>query len=327
MIEPLLADLYRIKIPLPNSPLKSLNAYLIRGKDRSLIIDTGMNREACLKPMLESLRELDVDLNETDFFITHLHADHSGLVGKLATPGSRVYFSAVEIAVMKSFDANARQRLQDLFSFFVSHGFPEEELKEAFQHHPGFLYGSKRDLNLYGLKEGDFLEAGAYRFSCIDTPGHSPGHMCLYEARHKILVSGDHILMDITPNITRWDIMDNSLGQYLSSLEKVYPLEVNLVLPGHRRILHDHKARIRALQEHHENRLAEVLEALDGRKKTAWDIAPHIAWDLKVRSWSAFPPVQKWFALGETIAHIEYLEAEGKVIGEKENQRVYYRLA
>ena len=90
MPEKIRHDLYRIEIPLPNSPLKALNAYLIKGAKRCLLIDTGMNREECLKPMLSSLRSLHVDLKKTDFFITHLHADHSGLVGKLATGTSRV---------------------------------------------------------------------------------------------------------------------------------------------------------------------------------------------------------------------------------------------
>jgi len=77
------------------------------------------------------------------------------------------------------------------------------------------------------------IDIGRYSFRCIETPGHSPAHFCLYEAKNKILVSGDHILFDITPNITFWPQLDNSLKSYLDSLDKVYNLDVNLVLPGH----------------------------------------------------------------------------------------------
>ena len=65
--------------------------------------------------------------------------------------------------------------------------------------------------------------------------------MCFYEEENKILISGDHILFDITPNITRWPELDNSLKVYLASLEKVKDLDVNLVLPGHRNMMSDHR--------------------------------------------------------------------------------------
>jgi len=93
MIEELLPDLYRVEVPLPRSPLKALNSYIIKGNGRFLIVDTGMNREECLIPMRSALEKLNIDLEKTDFFITHLHADHSGLVGKLSTDSSKVYFN------------------------------------------------------------------------------------------------------------------------------------------------------------------------------------------------------------------------------------------
>ena len=99
MVEQILPDLYRIEIPLPKSPLKSLNSYLIKGQGRFLIIDTGMNREECMHPMLLSLEKLDVDLKNTDFFITHMHVDHLGLVGNMATKESKIYFNEVEASL------------------------------------------------------------------------------------------------------------------------------------------------------------------------------------------------------------------------------------
>ncbi len=84
MIEEIVPNLYRAEIPLPRSPLKWLNSYIVKGGDRFLIIDTGFNRQECLDAMNASLQKLGVDLNKTDFFITHLHADHMGLVGTLA---------------------------------------------------------------------------------------------------------------------------------------------------------------------------------------------------------------------------------------------------
>jgi glyoxylase-like metal-dependent hydrolase (beta-lactamase superfamily II) len=285
-----------------------------------------MNREECLHPMLSSLEELDVDLNKTDFFITHLHADHLGLIGNLAADKSKVYFSEMETSVIESENKEGEKRFKEFFTFYLSHGFPEDELKRALQGHPGYRYRPKRQVSFSPVKEGDTIEAGDYLFRCIDTPGHSPGHMCLYEADKEILVSGDHILFDITPNITCWPELQNALKEYLASLEKVYTLDVKLVLPGHRNLLDNHRERIKQLRIHHENRLDEVLSALEEGDKNTWDIAPCITWDIDVKSWRQFPAVQKWFAMGETIAHMNYLEAEGRIQNKGDDKKVIYTL-
>jgi glyoxylase-like metal-dependent hydrolase (beta-lactamase superfamily II) len=324
MIEELLPDLYRVEIPLPRSPLKALNSYVVKGRERFLIIDTGMNREECLRTMRSALQELDVDLNRTDFFITHLHADHSGLVDTLATDTSKVYFNKLEASFVAS--QGSEDYWKGLFVFYRSNGFPEDEIEKVREDHPGYRYSLKRQINLVTTEEGDEIEVGDYLFRCIETPGHSPGHTCLYEANKKVLVCGDHILFDITPNITYWGQLKNSLKQYLANLEKVYTLDVNLVLPGHRSIWNNHRKRIMELQEHHRDRLSEVLFALEGGEKTAWEVAPYITWDIDCDSWEEFPPVQKWFAVGETIAHLDYLAADGRARKETRNHKVLYSL-
>ncbi len=85
MAEEIARGLYRLQIPLPENPLKSLNSYVIKGPGRNLIIDTGLNRQECMDAMQAGLKEIGIDLRETDFFITHLHADHFGLVSSLVT--------------------------------------------------------------------------------------------------------------------------------------------------------------------------------------------------------------------------------------------------
>jgi glyoxylase-like metal-dependent hydrolase (beta-lactamase superfamily II) len=325
MIEELLPDLYRVEIPLPKSPLRALNSYVVKGRERFLIIDTGMNREECLRTMRSALQELDVDLNRTDFFITHLHADHSGLVGTLATDTSKVYFNKPEASSVAF--QGSKDYWKGLFVFYHSNGFPEDEIRKVREGHPGYMYSLTRQINLTVTEEGDEIGVGDYLFRCIETPGHSPGHTCLYEASKKVLVCGDHILFDITPNITYWKQLENPLKQYLTNLEKVYTLDVNLVLPGHRSIWNDHRKRIMELQEHHRNRLNEVLFALEDGGKTAWEVAPYINWDIDCNSWEEFPPVQKWFAVGETIAHLDYLAADGRARKDTRNHKVLYSLA
>lgn len=325
MPEEILSHVYRIEIPLPNNPLKALNSYLIEGQERFLLVDTGMNREECIRAMEAALEDLGVDLRKTDLFITHLHADHSGLVGHLATDLSNVYIGEREAAIM-NYEMSSEERWENYGTIYRSHGFPEDELEKAMANHPGRRYRATRFVDYHTLKDGDILDFGFYSFRCIETPGHSPGHMCLYEPDKKILISGDHILSKITPNITSWPEMDNSLKEYLGSLDKVEGLDVTLVLPGHRNIFDNHKERISELYKHHQTRLSEVLAGLQGGEKTAFQIAPHISWDIDYSSWELFPPSQKWFAVGETIAHIRYLESTEEVRRQTRNGTIVYSL-
>jgi glyoxylase-like metal-dependent hydrolase (beta-lactamase superfamily II) len=324
LVDQILTDIFRIEVPIPKSPLKALNAYLIKGKERSLLVDTGLNREESLGVLMEGLQELKVDLDRTDLFITHIHADHLGLSEKLHTGRNRVYFSDKEAALVMAISKRADERFQELYQYYIVNGFPREELDLALEKHPGFRYSPVHPPAFSLLRENDTLEAGNYTFRCIETPGHSPGHMCLYEEEKQILLSGDHILFDITPNITRWPEFEDSLRNYLASLVKTYSLDVDLVLPGHRSIMKDHRKRIHELREHHAQRLGEALTAVTEGAETAWDVAPRISWDLVTTSWNTFPSVQKWFAVGETIAHLKYLEHEGKLTSSRKNDHIVY---
>ena len=325
MIEEILPNLYRTEIPLQRSPLKATNSYMIRGDGRFLIVDTGWNHEESVREMDSALQELGVDLNKTDFFITHLHADHQGMVGHLATETSKVYFSQREASNMKASRRRGGSR-DDSAAIHRLNGFPEDELERAMASHPGHLYSSGRPIEYSMKKEGDTVDIGDFSFKCIDTPGHTPGHMCLYEPSKKLLLAGDHILLDITPNITFWPQMDNALKEYRESLDKVYPLDVDLLLPGHRMLSNDHRKRIDELHGHHEVRLNEVLFALEEGEKTGYEIASHITWDLSYKSWEQFPPSQKFFATGEAIAHIRYLERNEMIKSEMKDGRIMYSL-
>jgi len=327
MIEEILPNLYRIEIPLPQSPLKYLNSYLVRASGHSLLIDTGMNREECRRAMFSSLKKLGVDLAKTRFFITHLHSDHLGLLESLGTDKSTVYFSRKEASIKKVNISEGERAWRERNVVYLANGFPEDELQESMDSHPGRRWGLKKRINYSIVEDGDMIEIGDYSFRCIETPGHSPGHMCLYEADKKILVSGDHILFDITPNIAFWVEMKNPLKQYLANLEKVYPLDVNIVLPGHRRLINDHRKRIRELQEHHKARANEILSALEEGGKNTFQLVPYITWDIACSTWDEFPPQQKWFAFGETLAHLKYLEGEGLVREEMRGDKILYSLA
>jgi glyoxylase-like metal-dependent hydrolase (beta-lactamase superfamily II) len=321
MIEEVGADLYKIEIPLPRNPLKALNSYAIKSPERNLIIDTGWNQQECMDAMQSGLKELEIDIRKTDFFITHLHTDHLGLVSSLVTDTSTIYFNQPDGDRIKS-----GIFLDDLMNFARLNGFPEKELQRVPHTHPGFKFRSKGPLSFHILKEGDTLRISDYVFHCVETPGHSKGHMCLYEPSKKILVAGDHILGDITPTITLWSDEWNPLKEYLESLDKVYQLDIKLVLPGHRDIFRDPKERIQELKAHHQKRLDEIIAILRKGRKNAFQVASQMTWDIAYDSWDLFPVSQKWFATGEAVSHLKYLEEKGVIRKEMRQHKIIYLL-
>ncbi|MCS7121007.1 MAG: MBL fold metallo-hydrolase [Archaeoglobaceae archaeon] len=299
-------DIIRIKVPLPNNPLKEVNCYLI--KDPPILIDTGMNLETCystLKPVVEKFGKPTV-------VATHMHVDHLGLAGRIC---ELVLMSEKEIEVFKKF--TKKEEWIKLIKFFVSNGFPENLALEILSLHPGIRYFyPPRELKIV-----DLVSSSGYELEPLLTPGHTPGHLCLYEKREGILFSGDHVLFDITPNIGYWENFD-SLKSYVESLKGLKKLKVKIVYPGHREASSSLKDRIDELLEHHKKRLEEVFNAVKSRK-TAWQIAQEVSWDVGYKSWEEFPVTQKWFAVSETLAHLEYLADSGeirKIIEEK----IYY---
>lgn len=325
MVQEVLPNLFRMEIPIPRNPLKALNSYLIKTPERNLIIDTCMNRPECRQVTDQVLADLGVDLRKTDFFITHLHADHCGLVGYLAKPTSRIYCSEIDAKTINAFIVS-RQHWDNMLDFARRNGFPEPESQEALARHPGYLFSPTSHLEFTLAAEGTLIEIGDYRFQCVATPGHTQGHMCLYDPQQKLLIAGDHILGDITPNISQWTDEHNCLRDYLRSLDKIKELAVDLVLPGHRSLITDCRGRIEELKKHHQFRLDEVLSILARGTQNAYQVAARMTWDMTYKDWDMFPPPQKWFAAGEALAHLQYLEAAGMIKREVNGQQITFSL-
>jgi glyoxylase-like metal-dependent hydrolase (beta-lactamase superfamily II) len=127
------------------------------------------------------------------------------------------------------------------------------------------------------------------------------------------MISGDHILGDITPNISSRFNDTNPLLEYMNSLDKVYSLDVGLCLPGHRSPIVNYKARIDELKKHHLERADEVLGILESGGKSAYQVASRMTWDMEYDTFEEFPVYPKWFAFGEALSHLQYLESQNKV--------------
>ncbi len=340
MIEEVIPGIYRIEVPLPDETLKTVNSYLLKGKERDLLVDTGMNNKESRAVLLSALRELGSSPENIDIFITHLHHDHFGLAMSLASNEATIYLNALDAEFLKDLHLPGKDLV-----YARLNGFPVDEVQKAMWQRDEFLkntpleelkkalQGSAGDdvpknKRFHFLSDRDILNIGEYSFECLMTPGHSSGHLCLYEARHKILFSGDHILEDITPAIFLWPgDKRNPLKEYLNSLDRVLELEVAAVLPGHRKVFQDYRKRISEIKEHHYYRKEEMASLLDANGKNAYQIASKASWNIPL-PWEEFPPHLKWMALAETLAHLKYMEESEQVKSELQdgdNVRLYYR--
>ncbi len=322
MTEEILPNLYRIEVPLPGNPLKSINSYVLTSKERNLIIDTGFNRKECHEAFEKGLNDLNVDLEKTDFLSTHLHADHQGLIPTFAKNGAKAYMGKIDAQHMEKGGG-----WEKMLKYGAISGFPVDDLIAAVDNHPGHKHGPEQSITWTYFHDGDIITIGDYELRCLETPGHTWGHICLYEPDKKIFFSGDHILGDITPNIQVWSKDDDPLKSYMESLNKVAGLDIIYTLPGHRSLIKDCDKRIQELKSHHLERCNEVLDILAKENQSAYETAARMTWDIVAKSWDDFPLMQKWFATGEALAHIRFLENKNLISqAPSSGEGIYYAL-
>ncbi|MDR0425093.1 MAG: MBL fold metallo-hydrolase [Clostridiales Family XIII bacterium] len=312
MIERIMDDFYRISVPLPQNPLKELNSYFIRGDDRELLIDLGFRMHACREALEEGLAELGSRPEKRDILLTHLHADHSGLVSDFIAPGRHVFISDIDLEyLMRIISGDTRGALHRRFT---SEGFPDELLTRIEKNNLTRIYALNVDgARCQGLQDGDEIRVGNYCLKTVLVPGHTPGNTMFWLEEQKTMITGDHVLFDITPNITAWMGVDDSLGDYLDSLQKSLGYPVELSLPSHRKPGAYHE-RIRELLAHHERRIGQVQDIIGANPGiSAYEAASRMTWKIRAKSWGTFPPTQKWFAMGECLSHLDYLRVRGKI--------------
>ena len=314
--------IYRIPVPLPGNPLKELNAYLIKGRDRNLLIDTGFRQDECRQALFAGLRELGLEPGDADILLTHLHSDHAGLAPE-AAGGADIYVSKVDMPFLA--DMNERVASREASSRrFLAEGFPADLVAHRTDSNPAWALAPVEGGRYVGLEDGDVIEAGGYRLRCLLMPGHTPGQMCFWMEEQQTMFLGDHVLFDITPNITSWAALPDALGTYLEKLREIRAYDVRRPLPGHRKP-GDMKARVEQLLAHHARRLEEAYQAVARHPgAAAYELAGYMTWKIRANSWEDFPLSQKWFAVGECMSHLTHLMAQGRIRQEVQDGRNAY---
>jgi len=295
---------HQLKLPVP-FPLRFVASYLIEGDDGWTVMDPGFDYPPAREAWESEAARMDLDLDRdvARIIVTHLHPDHIGLARWLEDrSGAPVWMLEDEISNARHVWDPARD--SDGFArYMMRHGMDAETAGATAS---TTRLGIRLPKRLASLRPEDRIQLGGSETRVIHTPGHSDFHFVLHDERRRLLFAGDHLLLEITPNIGLWTYTaPRPLQRYLDSIKGLRGLDVDLVLPGHGPLFHDLDGRIDELVLHHEERLSVMHEAFAGEPATAFEIARRV-----------FPEElsdhQLRFALAETLAHLQHLADEGR---------------
>jgi glyoxylase-like metal-dependent hydrolase (beta-lactamase superfamily II) len=282
-------------------------AWVIEGESGHVLVDTGMDTPSAREALRGGAERLGVTPASLDWVVlTHAHIDHYGLAGPVRAWGrARVALHEREEELARRFVDRWAEDRPRVAAGLRAAGAPERVV-------PGLLAASDQIHRQYADFRPDLLLRGergplpgADGWEWILTPGHSPGHVVVYHPGRRILIAGDHVLPRISPNIGADLYAADPLSAYLASLRALRGLPVELVLPSHGGPFTGFARRVDDLLEHHEERSARVVSLAAGE--------PPSAWELTLRLFGDLPPGHLLHAFRETMAHLVYLEREGRV--------------
>ena len=296
---------HRVSVPLPFPP-REVAAWVIEGDLGHVLVDTGMDTPPARGALRGAAEHVGVTPESLAWVvITHVHIDHYGLAGAVRTwSGAKVALHELEEALARRFVDRWPEERAGAETTFRRSGVPADVIPQLVRATDAIhnLYRDFRpDVVLTG-ERGPLPGGGGWEW--IHTPGHSPGHLTVYHPERKILIAGDHVLPNISPNIGADIYADDPLSDYLDSLRQLRALPVELVLPSHGLPFADLPARVDAILAHHEMRNTQML-ALLAEPRTAYEVTRGVFGEL--------PPENLLHAVRETLAHLIYLHRHGHV--------------
>jgi glyoxylase-like metal-dependent hydrolase (beta-lactamase superfamily II) len=244
---------------------------------------------------------------------THCHPDHVGLAdwicrrwnAPLWMSAGEYGFARLMSAGLPGADGSAS------VPHFQRHGMHDADMLEKVAGRQGYYSSMVPAMppSYFRMQDGRAVHIGGRAWQVISGFGHSPEHVALHCAELNVLISGDMVLPRISTNVSVMAIEPESdpVRQYLDSLKKYAGLPADtLVLPSHGKPFRGLHTRIGQLNDHHRDRLAEVLAAC-ATPQCAADIVP-------IMFRRALNSHQMTFALGEALAHLHCLWFEGKLV-------------
>lgn len=312
-VEEVRPGLWSVPVPIPNNPLRYVLVYAMETDRGPYLVDAGWNTDDAWETLLYGLGQAGLSVGDVQgVLVTHIHPDHYGLAGRIReASGAWVALHPADAALISDRYDKPADLLEQIGAMLRRDGAPPEEiesLRDASMPIRSWVWAVTPDVL---VEDGDRPEVPGWELTAIWTPGHSPGHLCFYESRNRLMMSGDHVLPRITPNISfHPQAGPNPLGDFLSSLDKVAGFDSDEVLPAHEHRFMDLRGRVGELQAHHKARFDEVIAAIREGYETTWSIAGRMTWN---RPWGEIQGWMRRAAVGETLAHLRYLASRGLV--------------
>ncbi|MEU6717602.1 MBL fold metallo-hydrolase [Nonomuraea sp. NPDC046802] len=315
-VERVRPGLWSVPVPIPINPLRYVLVYVLELPDGVVIVDAGWNTDEAYDALTAGLAVAGYAITDVKgVLVTHIHPDHYGLAGRVReASGAWIALHPADARLVRErYDEEAIDSLVGRERALLARcGVPALTLDEL----AGASMMIRHMVSMAApdrlVEDGDELGLPGWDLRAVWTPGHSPGHLCFVSPSRRLLFSGDHVLAKITPIVAvHPQSGPNPLADYLDSLAAVRKLDVEEVLPAHEYRFLELTERVDSVLAHHDERLAEiegVVGASDG--VACWTVATRLSWS---RPWETIPPFMRRAANNETLAHLFWLEAKGRV--------------
>jgi glyoxylase-like metal-dependent hydrolase (beta-lactamase superfamily II) len=309
-----------LRMPLPFA-LSHINLWILRDGDGIAIVDTGINSGKSR----DIWRTAIADRPLTRVLVTHLHPDHVGCAGWLCEEHDvELWMPREEYLLCRILVADTgRDAPKAGVKFYTAAGFPEETV-QRYQEMFGMFgkFVAPLPESYRRLCDHDIVSIDDSEWEIVVGRGHSPEHACLFNADKNVVIAGDQLLPRISSNVSvhPTEPYANPLRDWLGSLAALkdrLPEDV-LVLPAHGRPFRGAHPRLDALVAEHMTGLEKLLEACREPQR-AIDVFPAL---FKAR----ISESNLIMATGESIAHLNYLLADGSITAELDDKTVrWYR--
>jgi len=300
--ERVLPGAWRLRLPLPWPGVPHGNAWALKAGDGIVLVDTGIHSESSFAELELALRMVGLSVDDVRLLVcTHAHSDHYGQAAAIVERTGCELWMHPDIAHMTEPARDPEASYDQRAEAAIRSGVPEEMVRAGRESRRGQGFGISGLIEPdRPLTEGDEVDTDLGAWQVVETPGHAPSHICLYEPRRRILISGDHLLGKVSLYYDR--DAEDPVGAFLESLDRVDALGARLCLAGHGRTFTSVAGHIDANRELVAGRLGRTRAAIAAEPKTAFEVMGNL-YDFEV------PPMAIQWLLAETLCYLEYLEA------------------